>query len=148
LLAIRNENDFSFVADKVADSLRSSPAQKTTLSDRAEHKAERLALAHDLAQELRSSSDGSRSQGSDKQVFLVHGHDEAFRDEVEAHIRSIGLEQSCCRSMRRVERSLFQKFERLATEARFAVVLLTADDLGASRRQYEAPGRGGERTLK
>ena len=34
--------------------------------------------------------------------------------------------------------SLFQKFWFVATQARFAIVLLSPDDYGASRRQYEA----------
>jgi predicted nucleotide-binding protein len=38
--------------------------------------------------------------------------------------------------------SLFQKFMSVAADARFAVVLLGADDYGASRIQYDAPGVG------
>lgn len=40
------------------------------------------------------------------------------------------------------------KFETLATEAKFAIILISADDLGASRRQYEAAESGGKQTLR
>jgi predicted nucleotide-binding protein len=36
----------------------------------------------------------------------------------------------------------------LASQAKFAVVLMSPDDLGASRLQYENDKRGGEQTLK
>ena len=39
--------------------------------------------------------------------------------------------------------SLLQKFFTSAADARFAIVILSADDLGASRIQYEADGVGG-----
>jgi len=42
---------------------------------------------------------------------------------------------------------LLDRFEALATKASFAVVLMSPDDIGASRLQYEYQG-GGEHTLK
>jgi predicted nucleotide-binding protein len=38
--------------------------------------------------------------------------------------------------------SLFQKFLSFSTNARFAIVILSADDFGASRIQYESPSVG------
>ena len=67
-------------------------------------------------------------------VFLVHGHDHAFRDEVDEHLRSLGVEPVVLSKVGGASQSLFQKFpETLAREAAFAVVLVSADDVGRVR---------------
>jgi len=43
--------------------------------------------------------------------------------------------------------SLFKKFLAWSGETRFAVVLITADDIGSGRYQYDEPGVG-ERSLQ
>ena len=81
-------------------------------------------------------------------VFLVHGHDHAFHDEVEQHLQTLGIRPVVLSKVSGGARSLLDKFETLATQASFAIVLVSPDDLGASRLQYENQDRGGEHTLK
>jgi predicted nucleotide-binding protein len=101
-------------------------------------------LAERLAREARGQGKADeKSAGPPDSVFVVHGHDEetlrlvcAFLNELQ--IKPVVLSQSFGPSQ-----SLLQKFFQLSREARFAIVILTADDLGASRIQYEADGVAG-----
>ncbi len=103
-------------------------------------------LAASIAADIRAPiPDPSRVGNS---VFLVHGHDHVFRDEVEQYLQKLGIQPIILSKARGSSRSLLDRFEALATQASFAVVLMSPDDLGASCRQYEHPQRGGPHTLK
>jgi predicted nucleotide-binding protein len=71
-----------------------------------------------------------------------HGHSEAALEKLEEHLRSIGVEPVILSRREESAQSLFQKFMAVASKAEFAVVLLSSDDYGASRRQYDADGVG------
>ena len=101
-----------------------------------------------LASETRKEpSDSSLAQGPPSSVFIVHGHDDKFLSEVESYLLSLGIKSIVLRKIGGPAQSLFQKFLQWGTDTRFALVLLSADDLGASRSQYEAEGVG-DRALK
>lgn len=71
-------------------------------------------------------------------VFLVHGHDHELRDEVGGFLRGLGVEPVILAQVGEKDaRTIVEKFERSAAKAAFAVVVLSADDMGTSRRQYE-----------
>ena len=80
-------------------------------------------------------------------VFLVHGRDLAFRDEVDEYLDQLGLTPIILAKADSEERSLFARFESLATQAAFAVVLLSPDDYGTAVGQFDAP-RGGVNALR
>jgi predicted nucleotide-binding protein len=100
-------------------------------------------LADGIAEEIRHP-DRLQTAGN---VFLVHGHDLEFRDEVESFLEDVGVRSVVLARAEVHSRSLLDRFESLALQASFAVVLLSPDDVGSSRRQYDSPG-GGERTLR
>lgn len=103
-------------------------------------------LAASIAADIRSPApDPDKVANS---VFLVHGHDHAFRDEVERHLLTLGVQPVVLSKVKGGSKSLLDKFETLATQASFAVVLVSPDDLGASRLQYESQKSGGHHTLK
>lgn len=72
-----------------------------------------------------------------KSVFIVHGHDFELRDEVDKYLLEVGVEPVVLSKMDNKHKSLFQKFLAWSEETRFAVVLLTSDDIGAGRFQYD-----------
>ena len=80
-------------------------------------------------------------------MFVVHGHDDALLAEVEDYLDELGVQSVVLQRIGGPSQSLFQKFMQWGKETRFALVLLTADDLGASRRQYESEGVA-ERSLQ
>jgi predicted nucleotide-binding protein len=75
-------------------------------------------------------------------VFLVHGHDSKRLAEVHTYLTELGVKVVVLAKISGQSQSLLQKFFQFSSDIRFAVVLLTADDLGASRMQYEAEGVG------
>ena len=75
-------------------------------------------------------------------VFLVHGHDDEFIASVVDFLSARGIEAIVLKRVGGSSQSLFQKFFDFALKARFAVVLIGNDDVGAARRQYEADGVG------
>jgi predicted nucleotide-binding protein len=102
-----------------------------------------VGLARDIASQRRSAGDESeRPAANPESVFIAHGHDETFLNQVEAYIRELGIEPVVLRRIGGPSQSLFQKFLQWGKETRFAIVLLSADDLGAARYQFEASGVG------
>jgi predicted nucleotide-binding protein len=102
-------------------------------------------LAASIAADIRAPVLDPQRVGNS--VFLVHGHDHVFRDEVDQYLQTLGIQPVILSKARGGSRSLLDRFEALATQASFAVVLMSPDDLGASREQYEYE-RGGKHTLK
>lgn len=69
-----------------------------------------------------------------KPVFIVHGHDHETRDEVSKFISNWGLTATILDKQPNKGRTIIEKFEDCADEAGFAIVLLTPDDVGASKK--------------
>lgn len=63
-----------------------------------------------------------------KDVFIVHGHDETLRLEVENVLRKLGLNPVVLKDQANEGMTLIQKFEKESSNACFVVVLLTADE--------------------
>lgn len=130
------------VADAVESYLKSTRAPRPAVA-----KAEAPSIAADLARELRSSSGPVESGEPPKSVFVVHGHSDKALAELERFLTSVAIEPVVLSRRGESAQSLFQKFMAVASKAQFAVVLLSSDDYGASRRQYDAAGVG-ERALQ
>lgn len=111
--------------------------------------AERSLLSHGEAQglaafavqEIRESTSGPAkgAAAAPTSVFVVHGHDLPTRDLVCKALRESGVEPVVLSQELGQSQSLLQKFLTVSSKARFAVVLLTADDYGASLVQYNEP---------
>lgn len=80
-------------------------------------------------------------------VFIVHGHDEDMLKSVVEFVESLGVKAIVLRDIGGATRSLMDKFFEIGGAAKFAIALLSGDDFGASRRQFEEPGVG-DRALK
>jgi predicted nucleotide-binding protein len=96
-------------------------------------------LAAAIADQLRTPAGALEPQEQETAIFVVHGHDTHGVEKLEAYLSSVGVRAVVLSRLDESPQSLFQKFMSIATKARFAIVLLGADDYGASRRQYEAP---------
>jgi predicted nucleotide-binding protein len=110
--------------------------------------AEAPALATTIAEEVRGGEllAGAEAEAPDS-VFLVHGHDDTTLAHVDSYLRGLGIKTVVLSKQSGPVQSLFQKFLKSSKEARFAVVILTADDFGASRLQYDADDVG-EKSLQ
>ena len=65
-------------------------------------------------------------------IFIVHGHDESARETVARFLEKLKLEPIILHEQPNHGRTIIGKFEKYA-DVGFAVVLLTPDDLGASK---------------
>ena len=78
-------------------------------------------------------SDAYNISGVKPRVFVVYGHDTDARDELELMLRRVQVEPIILENIPGVGETLIEKLESL-TQADFACVLLTPDDVGASQR--------------
>jgi predicted nucleotide-binding protein len=77
---------------------------------------------------------------SKQRVFIVHGHDDVLRLEVENFIRRIGLEPIVLMDQASGGNTIIEKIERYG-DADFAVVLYTPCDVGRHKNATELNGR-------
>lgn len=75
---------------------------------------------------------GSAVRGDASAVFLVHGHDIALREMSARLIEKLGLEAIILSEQTSRGATIIEKLER-HSNVRFAVVLMTADDVGAAK---------------
>ena len=123
------------IADETEKYLHTSPQ----LQSGGTH-GEASAIAADIANDVRSSVEPAPGEGSPESVFVVHGHDSESLTQLEQFLTSVGVEAIVLSRKDESPQSLFQKFMTIGNRARFAIVLLCADDYGAARRQYDTSG--------
>jgi len=95
-------------------------------------------------EDLRPPSTTTTTVGSNatsRKVFVVHGRDDAAKEAAARFLGQLDLEPIILHEQPNGGRTIIEKFERYADVA-FAVVLLTPDDLGASK---DAPKEGKSR---
>jgi len=63
-------------------------------------------------------------------VFIVHGHNEAVKQEVARFVEHLKLEAVILHEQVNRGRTIIEKFEANSSDVNFAIVLLTADDEG------------------
>ena len=101
----------------------------------------------ELAKALAAQTRGPQAppdDGAPKSVFVVHGHDDGLLTEVIEFIANINITPIVLKNVEGATKSLLDRFFEVGGSARFAIVLLSADDFGASRSQYEEPDVGGK----
>ena len=72
----------------------------------------------------------------EKKIFVVHGRDDAAREAVARFLEKLELEPIILDEKSNRGRTIIQKFEDYA-DVKFAVVLLTPDDLGALKDRLD-----------
>jgi predicted nucleotide-binding protein len=122
------------LADATERYLATTPAPAPLISSQ-----ESSLIAADIARDIRAS-EYVPADGPPNSVFVVHGHDEQPLAQLDEYLTSVGVQSVILARRDESPQSLFQKFMTLGGQARFAIVLLSGDDYGASRRQYDAEG--------
>ncbi len=67
--------------------------------------------------------------GTSKDIFIVHGHDDAVKHEIARFINNLGLNPIILHEKPDKGRTIIEKFEE-NTQVCFAIILLTPDDIG------------------
>jgi predicted nucleotide-binding protein len=68
-----------------------------------------------------------------KKVFIIHGHDEKIKNEVEELLLSIRLEPIILHKQADLGKTIIEKVEHYVSQTSFAVAILTKDDFGISK---------------
>lgn len=68
-----------------------------------------------------------------KSVFIVHGHDDSLKTNVENVLMKLGLEPIVLAQQPNEGDTIFDKFEKNGSRADYAIILLTADDKGKAK---------------
>jgi predicted nucleotide-binding protein len=108
-----------------------------------------------LAPERRPSADPERTgsptiDDSVTGVFIVHGHDNALREQVARLVERAGdgrLEPVVLAEQVDRGQTIIEKFEKYATAVGYAIVLLTPDDLGGAVSTSESRLRGRQNVI-
>ena len=79
----------------------------------------------------------SKVEASADKIFIVHGHGELVKVTVARTLEQLGLKPIILHEQEDYGNTIIEKFESNATDVGFAVVLLTADDMGISRKDIE-----------
>lgn len=70
-------------------------------------------------------------------IFIVHGHDEAAKHKIARLITDLDLRATILDEQPSKGQTIIDKFEEYADEAGFAIVLLTADDVGGPKDEKD-----------
>ncbi len=87
--------------------------------------------------ELYDEPSDNHSPTLGNKVFIVHGHDEAAKHEIARFIAGLDLRAIILDEQPSRGQTIIDKFEEHADESGFAIVLLTADDVGAPRDRID-----------
>ena len=92
-------------------------------------------LQEDLAdaQPAEAAPAAARRPASSRNVFVVHGHDEASLQTLARFLEHLELEAMVLKEQPDQGRTIIEKFEACASDVAFAVVLMTPDDLGGAK---------------
>lgn len=75
-----------------------------------------------------------RSAPASNDAFIVHGHNEGLKQTVARFVSQLGLNPIILHEKPNEGKTLIEKFEK-HSNVPFAIILLTADDVGASKSQ-------------
>lgn len=70
-----------------------------------------------------------------KDVFIVHGHDDAAKNELSSFLFRLGLKPIILHEQPNNGKAVIEKFEQYASKVGYAFVLLTPDDIGGKDRK-------------
>lgn len=95
---------------------------------------ERVDLIECVAEPESIDQERSKAEIDMQKVFVVYGHNDALRIEVSRTIEQLGLQPIVLQEQEDFGNTIIEKFETHASDIGFAIVLLTADDLGIARK--------------
>lgn len=70
-------------------------------------------------------------------VFIVHGRDNSVKEKVAGFLKELGMNPIILHEQPNKSRTIIEKFEDHSSNVKYAVVLLTPDDLGGLRSKPE-----------
>src|SRR5579883_575676 len=82
------------------------------------------------ADSVKSASQTSRDLSPGGDIFVIHGHDTGFKETVARFLGRLGLNPVILHEQASEGKTIIEKFEKHAANARFAIALFSPDDFG------------------
>jgi predicted nucleotide-binding protein len=119
-----------------------SPSSRLDITELERGKQRAISLIEAAITDLEESLDNEEIQGTeptiteydDKKIFIVHGHDEQTKTDVENVVSKLGLEPIILSDCANTGRHILQKFTEETDQIGFAIILMTPDDLGGKTK--------------
>lgn len=105
------------------------------------------ALSEDTFGELKSPKSEATSLSLSNKVFIVHGHDQALKTDVERFVHQIGLQPIVLHRQPDKGRTIIEKFEE-HSDVGYAFILLTPDDVAYSADEEKLPDSSRKKELR
>ncbi|MGN4406388.1 TIR domain-containing protein [Bacillus cereus group sp. MYBK59-1] len=86
----------------------------------------------------RTEDEGGMEEMDPKKVFIVHGHDDNLKQQLEIFLGRIGLTPIVLHREANQGLTILEKFEKYS-DVQYAFVLLTPDDIGCSVKDKDQP---------
>lgn len=81
-------------------------------------------------EEIKTILDGASTQPQNRKVFVVYGHDEVAKTQLEAMLRRWELEPIILDQLESQGNTIIEKLEGALSQVKFGIVLATPDDVG------------------
>ena len=78
-----------------------------------------------------------KEKTNNNKVFIVHGRNDGVKEAVARVIKNLNLEPIILHEQPNMGRTIIEKFEANGSDVGFAIILLTADDLGRLKTEGE-----------
>ena len=86
---------------------------------------------------IKALIEGTSSAPKNRKVFVVYGHDEVARTQLEAMLRRWDLEPLILDQLESSGNTIIEKLEEYMPQADFGIVLATPDDVGFPKNKEE-----------
>lgn len=96
--------------------------------------------------EIKEPTIAKSSAASSNKVFIVHGHNNEIKVNVARTVERLGLEAIILHEQANSGKTIIEKFEEYS-EVPFAIILLTDDDLGKSKKDDNLNSRARQNVL-
>ncbi|QKY70285.1 TIR domain-containing protein [Lentibacillus sp. CBA3610] len=123
----------------------SSPETDRTMWDNG--KRSYISIFKAMKRELELFGDEEEQQESsveidfnEKNVFIVHGHDEAMKQTIARTVSQLKLNPIILSEQNDDGKTVIEKFESHASDSKFAIILLSPDDFGYKRSNSPETG--------
>ena len=83
-----------------------------------------------------------------KDVFIAHGHNDAIKLELKAHLEALGLNPIILNEQNDLGFTIVEKFEYYANACSFAFILMTPDDRAATKSDTDSRWRARQNVIR
>ena len=84
---------------------------------------------------------------SNKDVFIAHGHNDAVKLELKAHLEALGLKPIILNEQNDLGFTIIEKFEYFASTCSFAFIVMTPDDRAVAKSDTDSRWRARQNVI-